>query len=169
MGKRADEILEQLGGATPAMRRYARALCAGAGSAVADDLVQNALQSVGARMRARELRPADAAEARLEAYGALTALAARKLPEASRPASRQPPIVHGLAGLAFDDRAVLLLVSLEAFGYDAVARIVGASREAVLARLRRARAALATDEDPRLTAPAEGGARRAAAHLRIVK
>lgn len=168
MGRRADEILEGLGGATPALRRYARALCAGAGPSVSDDLVQSALQSVGARVRARELRPGDQDEARIEAYGALTALAARKLANAPRPAPRHPPIVHDLADLAFEDRAVLLLVSLEGFGYDAVARIVGAPREAALARLRRARAALSA-EGPTLIAPSDGAARRAASHLRVVK
>ncbi|MEF3367529.1 RNA polymerase subunit sigma-70, partial [Methylocystis sp. 9N] len=118
MGRSAD-IIAGLGGATPALRRYARALCAGAGPAVADDLVQSALQSVGARMRAKELRPADLAEARIEAYATLVALAQRKLANAPRPAPRHPPIVHGLADLSFDDRAVLLLVSLEGYGYDA--------------------------------------------------
>jgi len=168
MGKKGDHILEGLGGAIPALRRYARALCAGAGASVSDNLVQSALQSVGARIRARELRPADQGEARIETYGAITAIAARKVANASRPAQRHPPIVHGLADLALDDRAVLLLVSLEGFSYDAVARIVGAPRETVLARLRRARAAL-SGEGPRLIAPADGGPRRAASHLRIVK
>jgi RNA polymerase sigma-70 factor (ECF subfamily) len=166
MGKKA-EILEGLGGTAPALRRYARALCAGAGHALSDDLVQSALQSVGARIRAKELRPADLAEARVEAYGALTALAAKRLADAPRPAPRHPPIIHGLADLAFDDRAALLLVSLEGFGYDAAARIVGVARETLLARLMRARATLGV-ESLRL-ASAEGGARRAASHLRIVK
>jgi RNA polymerase sigma-70 factor (ECF subfamily) len=166
MGKRA-EILEGLGGTAPGLRRYARALCAGAGSAIADELVQNALQSVGARVRARELRPADLDEARVEAYGALTALARKRLIQTPRPAPRYPQIVHGLARLSFDDRAALLVVSLEGFGYEAAARIVGAPRETLLARLMRARAALGTEGlQP---ASAEGGARRAASHLRVVK
>jgi RNA polymerase sigma-70 factor (ECF subfamily) len=166
MGRRAD-IIAGLGGATPALRRYARALCAGAGQAIADDLVQSALQSVGARIRSRELRPADLAEARIETYAALVGLAEKKLANAPGPASRHPPIVHGLAGLGFDERAVLLLVSLEGFGYDAAARIVGATRETALARLMRARAALGV-EGLRPVALLEG-ARRAASHLRVVK
>lgn len=166
MGRRAD-IIVGLGGATPALRRYARALCAGAGPAVADDLVQSALQTVGARIRARELRPADVAEARIEAYAALVALAERKLAAATRPASRHPPIVHGLADLAFEERAMLLLVSLEGFGYDASARIVGAPRETALARLMRARGALGA-EGLRPVAPSDGS-RRVASHLRVVK
>jgi RNA polymerase sigma-70 factor (ECF subfamily) len=166
MGRRAD-IIAGLGGATPALRRYARALCAGAGPAIADDLVQSALQSVGARIRARELRPADLAEARIEAYAALVGLAQKKLANAPGPASRHPPVVHGLASLCFDERAMLLLVSLEGFGYDASARIVGANRETALAQLMRARGALGA-EGLRPVAPLEGG-RRAASHLRVVK
>ncbi len=142
MGRRAD-IIAGLGGATPALRRYARALCAGAGQAIADDLLQSALQSVGARIRARDLRPADLAEARIETYATLVALAEKKLANPPGPASRHPPIVHGLASLGFDERAVLLLVSLEGFGYDAAARIVGANSRncagAADARPRRAR------------------------------
>jgi hypothetical protein len=166
MGKRA-EILEGLGGAAPGLRRYARALCAGAGSAVSDELVQNALQNVGSRIRAKHCRPADVAEAQAEAYGELTALAAKRLAQAPRPAPRHPLIVHGLAKLSFEDRAALLLVSLEGFGYDAAARIVGAPRETLLARLMRARAALGTEG--LRPASAEGGARRATSHLRVVK
>jgi len=166
MGRRTD-IIAGLGGATPALRRYARALCAGAGPAIADDLVQSALQSVGGRIRGRELRPADLAEARIEAYAALVALAQKKLADAPGPASRHPPIVHGLASLAFDERAMLLLVSLEGFGYDASARIVGASRETALARLMRARAALGAEG--LRPVPLEGGRRAAAHHLRVVK
>jgi RNA polymerase sigma-70 factor (ECF subfamily) len=166
MGKKA-EILEGLSAAAPALRRYSRALCAGAGHALSDELVQSALQSIGARIRAKELRPADLQEARIEAYAALTAMAAKRLVEAQRPASRHPPIVHGLAELSFDDRAALLLVSLEGLGYDTAARVVGAPRETLLARLMRARAALGAVGLP--PADAETGVRRAASHLRIVK
>ncbi|WP_424360864.1 sigma factor-like helix-turn-helix DNA-binding protein [Methylocystis parvus] len=166
MGKKAD-ILEGLGGIAPALRRYSRALCAGAGHALSDELVQSALQSVAARIRAKELKPADPAEARIEAYVALTAMAAKRLVDAGRPAPRHPPVVHGLAELPFEDRAALLLVSLEGFGYEAAARIVGAPRETLLARLMRARAALRV-ESLRPAAGAEG-VRRVAAHLRVVK
>ncbi len=160
-------ILEGLGEVVPALRRYARALCAGAGPALSDELVQGALQSVGARVRARELRPADVEEARIEAYAALTAMATKRLSHAPRSGPRHPPIVQGLAELSVDDRVALLLVSLEGFGYDAAARIAGAPRETLLARLMRARAALAVDA---LQAPgAETGPRRAASHLRVVK
>ncbi len=165
MGKQA-EILDGLSGAAPALRRYARALCAGAGPAFSDEIVQNGLQSLGARVRSKELRPADLAEARIEAYATLTALAGKRLANPARPAPRHPAIVHGLADLPFENRAALLLVSLEGFGYDAAARIVGAPRETLLARLMRARAALGVEG---LRSTMSDGARRAAAHLRIVK
>lgn len=161
---RKAEILEGLGGVVPALRRYSRALCAGAGHALSDELVQSALQSVGARIRAKELRPADLAEARVETYAALTVMAMKRLGETPRPAPRHPPIAHGLAELPFEDRAALLLVALEGFGYEAAARIVGAPRDRLLTRLMRARAALAADG----LRPA-GAEKRAASHLRVVK
>jgi hypothetical protein len=162
------EILAALSEATPGLRRYARALAPGAAAAVADGLVQSALQSVGARLFARELRPAGPEEARLEGYIALTALAARKDNDLPAPGPRHPGIVHGLADLSFEERAVLLLISLEGFGYDAVARIVGAPRENVLAWLRRARRTL-SGEAP-ATEPADmSRPYPQAPHLRIVK
>jgi len=165
------EILAALSEATPGLRRYARALGAGAAAAVADGLVQSALQSVGARLFARELRPAGPEEARLEAYIALTALAARKKLDAPPPGPRHPAIVHGLAALPFEERAVLLLISLEGFGYDAVARIVGAPRENVLTWLRRARRALAGDVAAAETTETVDAPRShpQAPHLRVVK
>lgn len=149
----------------PALRRYARALAAGASPSLADDLVQSALQGVGTRIRNRELRPADLAEARVEAYAVLTALAAKRFARSRPAAPHHPPIVQGLAELEFDQRAALLLVSLEGLGYDAAAHVLGASRETLLARLMRARAALGVER----LLPAEPGARRAATHLRVVK
>jgi hypothetical protein len=162
------EILAALTEATPGLRRYARALSAGAAAAVADGQVQSALQSVGARLFAHELRPAGPEEARLEAYIALTALAARKKLDAPPPGPRHPAIVHGLAALPFEERAVLLLISLEGFGYDAVTRIVGAPREDVLNWLRRARRALAGDVPAAEIADAPRPHPQAP-HLRIVK
>ena len=160
MGRKAD-ILDGLGGATPVLRRFARALCAGATPAVADELVQNALHSVGTRIRNKELRPSDLAEARIEAYAVLAALAAERLGSGAKAAPRHPPIVHGLADLEFDERAALLLVSLEGFGYDAAARIIGVARETLVSRLMRARSVLG--------APLADGASRRASHLRVVK
>jgi len=170
MGKRED-ILQALDAATPALRRYSRALSAGAGASVADDFVQVTLELVGNRVRARQLRGDDADDLRFAAYSALTDVAGRELRSgaAAAPSARHPAIVHGLAGLPFDDRAVLLLVSLEGFGYDAVARIVGVTRETALARLMRARASLGR-VDLRPSGPSDG-ARRSGQHphLRVVK
>ena len=167
MTKSAD-ILEGLSEATPAFRRYARALGAGAGLVVADGVVQAALQGLGARMRAREICPTDREAARVEAYAAITALAARKFLATPGPGPRQPPIVHGLSRLHVDERAVLLLICLEGFGYEAVARIVGASRESVFVRLQRARLAMADWADM-TNIPADTSATRNSAHLRVVK
>lgn len=165
MSKKA-EILEGLGGLVPALRRYARALAAGAGGGLADEWVQSALQSVGARIRARELQPADLAQTRIEAYAAVTVFAGKRLTRSIRStAPHHPPVVQGLAGLGFEERAALLLVSLEGLGYDAAARVVGTSRETLVERLMRARSALGAE----VLSPAEPGARRAGAHLRVVK
>jgi RNA polymerase sigma-70 factor (ECF subfamily) len=142
------DILAELSEATPVFRRYARALGAGVGLVVADGLVHSALQGLGARLRAREVTPNDAEAARIEAYKAITSLAAHKYQVASGPGPRHPPIVHGLAALDFTDRAVLLLVSLEGFGYAVAADIAGISRETVFMRLQRAR--LASELDSQL-------------------
>jgi DNA-directed RNA polymerase specialized sigma24 family protein len=165
MSKKA-EILEGLGGLAPALRRYARALGAGVSAGLADEWVQGALQGVGARLRARDAQPADLPDIRIEAYAALTARAGKRLGQTPRPAApHHPPIVLGLSELSFDDRAALLLVSLEGMGYDAAARVLGVSREGLLTRLAFARAALSAES----LLPAEPGARRAASHLRVVK
>jgi RNA polymerase sigma-70 factor (ECF subfamily) len=165
-----EELLQNIEAATPALRRYARALCVGAGSAAADELVQTAIEQAAAKIRAKELRSGDGEAARRCAYHGLTALAREKCAglAATPPSSRQSAIVHALADLPFDERASLLLVALEGFSYDAAARIADAPREAIVARLMRARAALSS-LDLRPHAPSDGGARRVGVHLRIVK
>jgi len=168
MGRR-DDFFQTLEALTPTLRRYARALFAGAGLAAADDLVQTALQLVALQIRAKQFRPRDANAARLRAYEVLTDLAGRKMREGAttRPSSRYPAVVHGLSELPHDERATLLLVALEGLAYDDAARILGVTRDVTLARLTRARAALA-GLDLRPPAPAEG-TRRATGHLRVVK
>ena len=162
------DILAELSEATPAFRRYSRALGAGVGLVVADGLVQSALQGLGARLRAREASPSDTEAARIEAYKSITALAAHKFQVASGPGPRHPPFVHGLSGLDFTDRAVLLLVSLEGFGYAAAADIAGISRETIVLRLQRARAALASWTANSGGIP-DATLVRSTAHLRVVK
>lgn len=168
MGTRVD-FFQTLEALTPALRRYARALFAGVGLAAAEDLVQSALQLAASQIRAKQFRPRDAGEARLRAYEILTDLAGRKMRDgaAPRPSPRYPAIVHGLAELPHDERAMLLLVALEGFAYDDAARIAGVTREVTLTRLMRARAMLAGLE-LRPPAPAEG-TRRSTGHLRVVK
>jgi len=73
-----------------------------------------------------------------------------------------------LSRLHVDDRAVLLLICLEGFGYETVARIVGASRESVFVRLQRSRLAMADWADM-TNIPAEMSPTRNSAHLRVVK
>ncbi len=164
-----EDLFSQIEAVTPALRRYARGLCAGAGAAVADDLVQTAIERAATQIHAKELRAGDGEAARLCAYYALTALARERLRGAGamRPSPRQLPIVQGLADLPFDERACLLLVALEGLSYDAAARAAGAPREVLVTRLMRARAALAP-LDLRPQAPSDG-ARRAGGHLRVVK
>ncbi len=163
-----EDILSELSEATPFFRRYARALGAGVGLVVADGLVHSALQGLGARLRAREVTPSDREMARIEAYKAITSLAAHKYQVASAPGPRHPPIVHGLAALDFTDRAVLLLVSLEGFGYAAAADIAGISRETLFLRLQRARAAL-ENWSANSSGVVQVGAARSSAHLRVIK
>jgi RNA polymerase sigma-70 factor (ECF subfamily) len=160
------DLFQKIEAATPALRRYARALCCGAGSAAADELVQAAIEQAAAKVRARE--SSDGATARHCAYRALTALAREKCAGLATTASpRQPAVVHALADLPYEERASLLLVALEGFSYEAAARIADTSREAFVARLMRARAALSL-LDLRPSAPSDG-ARRAGGHLRVVK
>jgi len=160
------DLFQKIEAATPALRRYARALCCGAGSAAADELVQAAIEQAAAKVSARE--PSDGAAARHCAYRALTALAREKCAGLAATASpRQPAVVHALADLPYEERASLLLVALEGFSYEAAARIADTSREAFVARLMRARAALSL-LDLRPSAPSDG-ARRAGGHLRVVK
>lgn len=168
MGKK-DEFFETLETSTPGLRRYARALFAGVGPTTADEFVHSAIQNLAAQLRAREVRAANEGDARVRLFRVLTDLAARKMRSGvgPRPSARYPAIVHGLADLPFDERATLLLVVLEGFGYDDAARIMGATRETTVARLMRARGVLSgLDLRPRA---APDGPHRTSSHLRVVK
>lgn len=168
MGRR-EELFLRLEEATPALRRYARALCLSSSAAAADDIVQTAIDRVAARIRARELREGEAA--RLAAYQNLTLLARENssaFAADARLSLRQSSLFRGLADLPFEERAALLLIALEGFGYGAAGQIVGAPREALIMRLMRARAALAPLDLHPSSAPHDG-VRRAGAHLRVVK
>lgn len=164
MGK-PDDFAETLERLTPGLRRYARALLAGANNDLADELVQAALETT-----ADEARDGAAAlDPRADLYVSLTNAAQRRLRSAvaHRPSLRQPAIMHRLADLAFEERETLLLVALEGFTYDEVARITRTDRPVVMMRLMRARSAL-TALDRRPTPGADAG-RRPGPHLRVVK
>jgi DNA-directed RNA polymerase specialized sigma24 family protein len=156
-----DETLERL---TPGLRRYARALLSGAANDLADELVQTALQST-----ADEARHESVLDLRVDLYASLTHAAQRRLRAAAphRPSLRQPAIMHRLADLPFEERETLLLVALEGFTYEEVARITRTDRPVALMRLMRARSALtARDRHP---SPGADAGRRPGPHLRVVK
>jgi DNA-directed RNA polymerase specialized sigma24 family protein len=157
--------------ATPALRRFARALCVTAGAVAADDLVQSAIEKAAEAIRERRLSGGEPGAARLCAYRALALAAREELSgfEVAKIPARQPAIAQGLASLPFEERAAILLVALEGFSYAAAAEIAGTRRETLVTRLMRARAALST-LDLRPPAPSDGQ-RRAGAHphLRLVK
>ncbi|MBI1867501.1 MAG: RNA polymerase subunit sigma-24 [Methylocystis sp.] len=168
MGKSEDfcETLEKL---TPGLRRYARALLAGGADEWADTLAQGAIQLALQETRPKETLPCETGEIRICLYAAFTHVAQRKLRGGapSRLSLRHPVIIHGLADLPLEERETLLLVALEGFSYEEVARITGGDRSLVLMRLMRARAAL-TALDQRPAAPANAP-HRSAGHLRVVK
>jgi RNA polymerase sigma-70 factor (ECF subfamily) len=168
MGQK-EETFAEIDAATPFLRRYARALCVGAGAAIANDLVQSAVERICNDIRVRGGRATEKHGARIPLYRALTELAREALGAdmAGRVSPRQPAIAHALAELPFEERAAILLVAVEGFGYAQTGAIVGADRDAILSRIRRARAAFGA-LDLRPEAPHDG-ARRAGGHLRIVK
>lgn len=170
------EAIETL---TPGLRRYARALT-GLGNG-ADELVQATLMRTleeERRWRDDELKP--------RVYATLTQLnrqrqraqAVRRQGEAPagrggapiRPGSRREAISKLLEMLATEEREALLLVALEGFSYQEAAEIIGAPKATLIARLMRARAALAAAQglDPR-SRPVHTTPQRGAGHLRVVK
>lgn len=170
------EAIEAL---TPALRRYARALT-GLGTG-ADEIVQATLM----RTLEEERRWRDD-ELKSRVYATLTQInrqrqrtqAVRRQGEAppgrapggGKPGSRREAISKALDVLAAEEREALLLVVLEGFSYQDAAEIIGAPKATLLARLMRARAALAAAQglDPRLrTDPPPQ--HRTAGHLRVVK
>jgi DNA-directed RNA polymerase specialized sigma24 family protein len=170
------EAIETL---TPGLRRYARALT-GLGNA-ADEIVQATLM----RTLEEERRWRDD-ELKTRVYGTLTQLnrqrqraqAVRRQGEAplgrggvgTKPGSRREAISKALDVLATEEREALLLVVLEGFSYQEAAEIVGAPKATLVARLMRARAALAAAQglDPR-SRPNLSVPQRRPDHLRVVK
>jgi RNA polymerase sigma-70 factor, ECF subfamily len=171
------EAIETL---TPGLRRYARALT-GLGNG-ADEIVQATLM----RTLEEERRWRDD-ELKMRVYGTLTQLnrqrqraqAVRRQGEAppgraggapAKAGSRREAISKALDVLATEEREALLLVVLEGFNYQEAAEIIGAPKATLVARLMRARAALAAAQgiDPR-SRSVLSAQQRSAGHLRVVK
>jgi RNA polymerase sigma-70 factor, ECF subfamily len=170
------EAIETL---TPGLRRYARALT-GLGNA-ADEIVQATLM----RTLEEERRWRDD-ELKMRVYGTLTQLnrqrqraqAVRRQGEAppgrggalAKPGSRRDAISKALDVLATEEREALLLVVVEGFSYQEAAEIIGAPKATLVARLMRARGALAAAQGFDLRSrPSPTAPQRAAGHLRLVK
>ena len=152
----------------PALRRYARALCGDAWAA--DDLVQDTLEracgkwrlwAVGSDLRAwlftlmhnlhvSGLRRQTRRSAAFTAVDIEDAAAELAAPEAAQDLALD--LQRCLLRLPEEQRAVLLLVSLEDMSYAQVARITGAPIGTVMSRLSRARTRL----QALMNAPAAG-------------
>ena len=174
-------LLEQL----PHLRRYARALTSEAWSA--DDLVQDTLEracgkwrlwSVGSDLRAwlltmmhnlylNQLRNIPAPSAVVDIDDVAH--------ELSAPALRTDEAIdlgRCLQRLPAEQRAVLLLVTLEDMGYEQAAKVLGVPVGTVMSRLSRARTRLRElmdGADPAAAAGESGSARNAMPALRRLK
>lgn len=169
--KRA-QVLEQL----PALRRYARALAGDAWAA--DDLVQDTLERAcakwalwraGSDLRAwlftlmHNLYLNQRRGARGAAASVSLEDAEHELPPAAGPGGEALDLERCLARLPAEQRAVLLLVTLEDMAYQDVARVLQVPVGTVMSRLSRARSRLRELMD------GQGGAERAAPALRRMK
>jgi DNA-directed RNA polymerase specialized sigma24 family protein len=88
----------------------------------------------------------------------------------AKPGSRRDAISKALDVLATEEREALLLVVVEGFSYQEAAEIIGAPKATLVARLMRARGALAAAQGFDLRSrPSPTAPQRAAGHLRLVK
>ena len=148
-----DALVAQLEPLIPGLRRYARGLVRDADAA--DDLVQDTLERAISRWGQRR------GQARPWVYAILHNLAVsrgRRLarrgphlelgdaPEAAlaeaatqEGALRQADLLRAVADLPEEQRAVLLLVSVEGLGYAEASEVLGAPLGTVMSRLSRAR------------------------------
>ena len=148
-----DPLVAQLEPLIPGLRRYARGLVRDTDAA--DDLVQDTLERAISRWGQQR------GEARPWVYAILHNLAvsrgrrlARRGPhlefgDAPEAALAEPPLQEGavrqadllraVADLAEEQRAVLLLVSVEGLGYAEAAEVLGVPLGTVMSRLSRAR------------------------------
>ena len=135
----------------PRLRRYARALVGD--RATADDLVQDTLERAWAKLhlyrRGTDLRAwlftvmHNVHVNRVRASRATDTLG-DEMPELAQRAPQGDALLvrdldRGIARLPADQRAVLLLVTLEEMSYDQVARTLGIPIGTVMSRLSRAR------------------------------
>jgi len=168
----------------PALRRYARALCGDAWAA--DDLVQDTLEracdkwrlwAVGTDLRAwlftlmHNLHVSGVRQS-LRRSAAVPLV---DIDEAAEPAA--PDVAQDLAldlqrcllRLPEEQRAVLLLVSLEDMSYEQVARITGTPIGTVMSRLSRARTRLQALMNAPATDPRADAAAPTSPHLKRLK
>lgn len=134
----------------PRLRRYARALLAD--PAAADELVRQTLVRAASEL---DIEP-PSADLRGWVFALMHAIYARDMramhaDDAEEPGAEPAPagplmgplqlrdLERALAQLPPEQRAVLLLVTLEGMGYEEVARLLGISVGTVIARLARAR------------------------------
>jgi DNA-directed RNA polymerase specialized sigma24 family protein len=111
----------------PRLRRYARALVGD--RSTADDLVQDTLER---------------AWAKLHLYRRATDMLGDEMPELAQRAPQSDALLvrdldRAIGRLPAEQRAVLLLVTLEEMSYDQVARTLGIPIGTVMSRLSRAR------------------------------
>lgn len=172
---------DQIGALIPALRRYARALLRDV--TAADDLVQDCLEralSHGWQRRGDELRP--------WLFAILHNLAVNRLKQMKRrgahltlddaPAAavsrrvtpedhlRHRDLMRAVDALAEDQRAVLLLVSVEGLSYAEAARVLSIPAGTVMSRLARARDRVMQMMESDIDA---GATRAETPHLRRVK
>ena len=149
-GRHVSGFRQGIQAATPALRRYARALTRDA--EIADDLVQDTLVRA---LRSEHLF--HGGDIRSWLYTILTNLNRNRLrslsrrpaitpiedtdaPDSSGPEAGGRDIARALASLVEDQRVALLLVVLEGLSYREVAEVQGVPIGTVMSRLARARA-----------------------------
>lgn len=149
----AHDFVQQL---TPSLRRFARALAADRdGGLVAEELLKTALDRLPSHGSATAHLKTALYAGIVHTYRNRPLAAATDAPSRARHG-----IVQQIDRLPLDQREVLLLVVLERLRYDEVAAILSLPRSSVVARLARARAALAPLSEETPSRPA---------YLRVVK
>jgi RNA polymerase sigma-70 factor (ECF subfamily) len=174
-----DEMMQLVEPLIPALRRYARALTRD--RTAADDLVQDCLERAITRWGQRR----EDGDVRSWMFAILHNLAVNRMRQSarrgamlpiedasdaalSRPATQEDALRHrdlvqALGQLPEEQRAVLLLVSVEDLSYAETARVLGVPIGTVMSRLSRGRDRLRELMDE------TGSGKRRVSHLRRVK